>query len=488
MATLAEHIKQVPKSVYEPKVLEQEPAGPHVATAVPGPKSLELSAKMARFQDARHIVFFQDAEKSVGNYVADADGNLFLDVYCHISSLPFGYNHPELLALADTPDMRRMIAQRPAIGIMPFKEWPDMLDQAFSRVFPHPDLNCVFTSHTGSDANEFAFKTACMYKAQKARCGGEIKDPTYNPFSKEDMESCMVNKAPGSPDYAILSFEGAFHGRTFGCLTATHSKAIHKLDIPAFPWPLTPFPKLKYPLEKHAAENTAEEDRCLAALEQILTTDKRIAAVIVEPVQAEGGDRHASPRFFCGIRSLTKKHDVLFIVDEVQVGFCTSGTVWAHQAWNLPEPPDMVTFSKKCQVAGFFFKKMLIPSHAYRNFNTWMGDPIRTVVFRKLVDLAMDPAVMENARKTGAYMLEGLKLLVDKHPKLVANARGQGCLCAMDFDSVEHRNAFVANMKKKGVNIGGCGEQSVRLRPSLVFTPKHAALFLERADLALAEL
>lgn len=80
---------------------------------------------------------------------------------------------------------------------------------------------------------------------QKIRCGGKIADPTVNPFSKEEMESCMKNQPPGSPNLAILSFDGAFHGRTFGCLTATHSKAIHKLDIPAFDWPVAPFPKVE---------------------------------------------------------------------------------------------------------------------------------------------------------------------------------------------------------------------------------------------------
>lgn len=458
-----------------------------VNTSIPGPQSKALSERMGKWQDARHVILFQDADKSIGNYIVDADGNALLDVYCHISSLPFGYNNPEILETVSQPSVYKHLAQRPAIGVMPTTEWPDMLDATFTKILPHPSLNCVFTSHTGSDANEFAFKTACMYKMQKIRCGGKITNPTENPFSAEDMASCMKNMPPGSPDFAILSFEGAFHGRTFGCLSTTRSKAIHKLDIPAFNWPTAPFPKLKYPLEKFVAENKAEEERCLAALEKTLAADKRVAAVIIEPIQGEGGDRHASPAFFQGIRTLTKKYDVLFIVDEVQTGFYTTGHLWAHQAWGLDCPPDMVTFSKKCQAAGFFYGKHLLPSHPYRNFNTWMGDPIRTVVLRRIVELAENPAVLENVKITGKFILDGLFALQAKYP-IISATRGVGTFCAFDFDTVDHRNQFVAAMKQKGVNCGGCGEQSVRLRPSLIFTPKHAAIFLHTADQVLASL
>jgi 4-aminobutyrate aminotransferase/(S)-3-amino-2-methylpropionate transaminase len=83
-------------------------------------------------------------------------------------------------------------------------------------------------------------------------------------------ESCMLNQKPGSPDLTVLSFKSGFHGRLFGSLSATRSKAIHKVDIPAFDWPVAPFPQLKYPLNEHVQENEAEEKRCLEAYEQIL--------------------------------------------------------------------------------------------------------------------------------------------------------------------------------------------------------------------------
>lgn len=140
-------------------------------------------------------------------------------------------------------------------------------------------------------------------------------------WTEEEIKSCLNNAKPGSPDLAVLSFARSFHGRGFGSLSCTRSKAVHKLDIPSFNWPQADFPSLKYPLEKHVEENKAEEQRCLAAVEELITSwHCPVAALIVEPIQSEGGDNHASPAFFQGLRDLTKKHGVVFIVDEVQTG------------------------------------------------------------------------------------------------------------------------------------------------------------------------
>jgi 4-aminobutyrate aminotransferase/(S)-3-amino-2-methylpropionate transaminase len=162
---------------------------------------------------------------------------------------------------------------------------------------------------------------------------------------------------PGAPDLTVISFNGGFHGRLLGSLSTTRSKAIHKLDIPAFDWPSCPFPALQYPLEEHAAENAEEEKRCLKAVEDTITEQKAkgkpVAALIVEPILSEGGDLHASPTFFQGLRKITKEKGVFMICDEVQTGFGGTGTFWAHEKWGLgaDNPPDMVTFSKKVSTA-----------------------------------------------------------------------------------------------------------------------------------------
>lgn len=142
----------------------------------------------------------------------------------------------------------------------------------------------------------------------------------------------MCGQAPGAPDLCVVSFSKGFHGRTIGTLSVTHSKAIHKVDIPHFDWPVAPFPETRWPLNQYARENQEEEARCLEALRNTIkeTNDRGIhaAGVIVEPIQAEGGDNHASPAFFRGVQEICKEFNAAFIVDEVQTGGGATGKFW----------------------------------------------------------------------------------------------------------------------------------------------------------------
>jgi 4-aminobutyrate aminotransferase / (S)-3-amino-2-methylpropionate transaminase len=291
-------------------------------------------------------------------------------VYAQIASIPVGYSNPSLLLAATSPDMASALINRPALGNFPQHDWAQILETGILKKAPK-GLSQVFTAQAGSDANELAYKAAFMWKRQQQRGGPDAE------FSKEDIETAMLNHAPGSPNMSILSFKTAFHGRLFGSLSTTRSKPIHKLDIPAFDWPQAGFPALKYPLEEHAEENAREEQRCLDEVEHLLTSyHNPPAAVIVEPIQSEGGDNHASPAFFRGLREVTRKHGVLLIVDEVQTGVGATGKFWAHEHWGLSEAdaPDMVTFSKKAQTAGYYYgNPELRPNKPYRQFNTWMG-------------------------------------------------------------------------------------------------------------------
>lgn len=356
--------------------IANEPKGPKiVTTSIPGPAALHAKNEMAKLQDTRAVNMMVDYGKSLGNYMVDADQNVLLDVYAQIASIALGYNNPALLEAAQTPEFARALMNRPALGNFPSKDWADTLKDGLLSACP-PGQDKVYTAMCGSCANETAYKAAFMY--YQARKRGSESD-----FSSEELQSCMRNASPGSPDLAILSFNHGFHGRLFASLSTTRSKSIHKLDIPSFDWPQADFPKLKYPLEDHVEDNKAEEVRCLADVERVIKRHHApIAACIVEPIQSEGGDNHASNEFFQGLQNVLKKNDVLFIVDEVQTGVGATGKFWAHEHWDLQSPPDMVTFSKKFQAAGWYFHdQALIPNLPYRQFNSTFNECISVALY-----------------------------------------------------------------------------------------------------------
>ena len=369
--------------------------------------------------------------------------------------------------------MVNSIVNRPALACFPSTNYKQILEDGLLAAAP-PGMDRIWTALSGSDANETAYKAAFMYQHAKLR--GD------KPFTQEELTSSMENKLPGASDMSILSFEKGFHGRLFGSLSTTRSKAIHKLDIPAFPWPKAPFPKLQYPLAEFESENRAEEERCLAELEATIEgAPSKVAAVIVEPVQSEGGDNHATSFFFQGIRDITKKHDVLFIVDEVQTGVGASGKMWAHEHWNLTTPPDMVTFSKKFQAAGFYFSNAeLQPKLPFRQFNTWCGDPSKAILAKGIYQEIVKHNLVEKTAKLGDYLYSSLNTILSKFPQKVSNLRGEnfGTFIAWDCVDDNLRNKVLIKCREAGVNFGGCGDYSIRLRPTLVFEKKHADIFL----------
>lgn len=163
---------------------------------------------------------------------------------------------------------------------------------------------------------------------------------------------------------------------------------------------------------------------------------------------------------------IAKKHGAFFIVDEVQTGIGATGTFWAHEKWNLGpgEEADFVTFSKKMQAAGVFHKRETRPSEGYRNYNTWMGDPMRALQAREMIKVIEQYDLVNHVKKTGEKLWNEIETLFKGYSELVGGLRGKGDGTFMAWDFLtgsKDRDRFVGLMRKNGVQIGGCGEHSV---------------------------
>ncbi|SCU98213.1 LADA_0H11364g1_1 [Lachancea dasiensis] len=461
-----------------------EPSSPVVTTAsVPGPQSVQGLETLGQVFDARPAYFLADYEKSLGNYIVDADGNAFLDVYAQIASIALGYNNPKLIEAAKSPEMIRALVDRPALGNFPSKDLAPILQKILD--FAPKGQDKVWSGLSGADANELAFKAAFMYYRAKQR--------GYNAaFSAEENTTVMQNAQPGSPQLAVLSFKKAFHGRLFASGSSTCSKPIHKLDFPAFEWPHAEYPYYAFPLAENEAANRAEDDRCLKIVEDLITSwPTPVAALIVEPIQSEGGDNHASTYFLQKLRDLTLKHGVVYIIDEVQTGVGATGKAWCHEWADIQPPVDLVTFSKKFQSAGYFFHDPLfVPNQPYRQFNTWCGEPARMIIAGAIAQEVTDKNLIQQVSRVGDYLFGKLEQLQSQNPDKFQRLRGQhrGTFIAWDLPSSAQRDALLKSLKQKGCNVGGCAEKSVRLRPTLTFEEKHADILLEALTQAVAEL
>lgn len=464
--------------------LEKEPKGPSVNSAVPGPISKQLSGELSKIQQAGSVAFFVDYENSHGNYIADTDGNKLLDVYMQIASLPLGYNHPDILKVIQDPKNLNVFANRPALSIHPPADFVDKLRNVLLSVAPK-GLDMVQTMACGSCANENAYKAVFIRHNTLARNGKQL--------SAEDLNECIMNRGPGCPDLSILSFKGGFHGRTIGALSTTHSKSIHKLDVPSLDWPIAKFPQYKYPLEDNVEYNKKQDESSLKDVEELIEyfkNEKKRPAVgiVVEPIQSEGGDNYASAAFFQRLQAIAKKHHITLIIDEVQTGLGATGKVWAHEHFDLPTSPDIVTFAKKMQTGGYYYRSELNPDMPYRIMNTWLGDPIRILYLEATLEAIRRDKLVELNKETGDFMLSNLKRLCKQYPGLIMNARGLGTFTAIDGVTASIRDKLILKLRSLGVQSGASGENTLRIRPSLIFTKSHATLFMDRLEQSLKSL
>jgi len=440
---------------------------PKILTEIPGPKTTAAIARGRFDMQAPYRTLIIDDVASSGTYLVDLDGNTFLDLFANFALGSLGYNHPNLLAAARGTAFVHSSVNPTSTPFVTTPSWLDFMDALEGRYAPR-GMTKVFCVDAGGEGVESALKAAFIVHGEARReSRGMPRDPLL--LSADDQQSILAN---AGSDAVIVSFSGGFHGRGLGPLSATHSKVIHKADLPSFDWPYLPFPEKLFPEERYAEENEARERASLAALEQTLERFAgRVAAILVEPLQSEGGDRHANASFFVRVQQLARQVDAALIFDEVQTGMGSSGTLWAHEQFALPSPPDLMTFGKKMQMGGFFATPRYDIQQFGRMFQTRNGDRARAVLGRTILETIETDDLLENVRRTGAYFLQRLREFEDTHHPLVSQARGWGFMLAFDLPTTRIRNDFVTRCLQQGVFVTYTGTQSVRLRPHLITAP-----------------
>lgn len=449
--------------------MSTQPLRREVHTDIPGPRTRDELARGQFDMQAVYRSLVIDDTKSEGCFVVDADGNVLLDLFANFALGALGYNHPRLLATARSDAFARAAANPTSTPFVTTRSWLDYVDTVEKRFAP-PGMAKMFCVDAGGEGVEAALKAAFIAHAERGR---RAKGAPVNPLELSEAEQRRILENAGT-DAIVIAFSGAFHGRGLGPLSATHSKVIHKADLPAFPWPMVTFPASRFPLAQHADDNARGEEASIAELTRVLDAHLgRVAAILVEPIQSEGGDRHASPAFFRRVQKLARDAGAALIFDEVQTGVGITGSLWAHLQFDLPEPPDLMTFGKKMQMGGFFAAPGHVISQFGRMYQTRNGDRARAMLSLTTLETIESDKLLDNVRDTGAHFLAGLEALSLAHPKLVTEPRGRGFILAFDLPTPASRDDFLKRAMRKGVFASYTGTRSVRLRPHLVTNKAH---------------
>ncbi|MSP25956.1 MAG: aminotransferase class III-fold pyridoxal phosphate-dependent enzyme [Myxococcales bacterium] len=455
---------------------------PAVRTELPGPKSRELMARGALDMQSGYRALVVDDAKSRGVFLVDADGNVLLDLFANFALGALGYNHESLLRVARSEAFVRAAVNPTSTPFVTTPSWFDVLD-GLARFAP-AGMGKIYCVDAGGEGVEAALKVAFIAHGERRRVSAGLPK---NPLELEPAEQARIMDNAGS-DAVVVSFTGSFHGRGLGPLSATHSKLMHKADLPAFPWPTCEFPVSRWPLERYADENAAAEARSLAQLERVLDGHVgKVAAILVEPIQSEGGDRHASGAFFRAVQQLAAAAGAALVLDEVQTGVGITGSYWAHEQLELPRPPELMTFGKKMQMGGFFVTDALAVTQFGRMYQTRNGDRGRGMLGLATLETIEKEGLLAHVRDTGAYFLAQLEGLAARHPHMT-EPRGRGFLLAFDLPSVQARDEFLKRAMRRGVFASYTGVRSVRLRPHLITSQAEVDLAIAVFDAALAEL
>lgn len=391
-----------------------------------------------------------DLEKSRGSYIHNAATNSrLIDLYGFFGSLPVGYNH----SYFEQEDVKRDLLRAARIKVANsdiYSEGYARFVETFSRVAGLPPLERYLFIEGGALAIENTLKAAMDWKVRKNRAAGR-----------------------GERGTEILHFRHAFHGRTGYTMSLTNTDP-RKTDLFAkFNWPRVSNPHIDFSLPEGeqtkdviAREQKSEQEIRRAIAER--GTD--ICAIIVEPIQGEGGDNHFRGEWLKKLREICDENEMLLIFDEVQTGLGTTGRTWCCQHFGVV--PDLMAFGKKAQACGVMAGPRLdeVEDNAFRlpsRLNsTWGGnftDMVRSTHFMHIIE---HENLIDNAGVTGERILKSLHAIAAEFPIMTA-VRGRGLFIAFDLPDPETRDEFWKGLFDSGVLALKSGEQAIRFRPAL---------------------
>jgi L-lysine 6-transaminase len=275
----------------------------------------------------------------------------------------------------------------------------------------------------------------------------------------------------------VIHFRQAFHGRSGYTMSLTNSKPVQTDHFTKFDWPRIDNPKISFPLTEASLKQVAEKEK--NAIKQIHQAFKAntddICAIIIEPIQSEGGDNHFRKDFFKELRKIADDYEAMLIFDEVQNGVGLSGKFWAYEHFKVI--PDLLCFGKKMQVCGIMSTKRVdeVKDNCFttpgRINSTWGGNLSDMVRATKIMEIIAKDKLVKNSAKQGAYILKKLEQLSKK--RKISNIRGRGLQCAFDLPTAKERDELIKQALESHVLLIGAGERSIRLRPSLIIKKHH---------------
>ena len=391
-----------------------------------------------------------DLDKSRGPYLYNAVTNKrLIDLYGFFGSMPVGFNHPHF----DDPDVQRDLLRAAKVKIANsdvYSEDYAEFVETFERVVGLPPLERYLFIEGGALAVENCLKAAMDWKVRKNMAAGH-----------------------GERGTQVLHFRRAFHGRSGYTMSLTNTDP-RKTDLFAkFDWPRVSCPYIDFSLSEseREADVIAREQKAEREIRDFI--DQRnidICAIIIEPIQGEGGDNHFRGEWLQKLRQICDENDILLIFDEVQCGMGATGSKWCCEHFDVV--PDLLAFGKKAQVCGVMAGPRIdeVKDNAFRLSSrlnsTWGGnftDMVRSTHFLRIVE---KEHLVENAAKVGGYFLDQLRDLQKEEP-LISAARGRGLFLAFDLPDAKTREQFWKGFFDLGVLTLRSGENSIRFRPPL---------------------